>query len=144
MQTSIGYDNANRRTTLTLPNGVTVSYAYDNASRVNQLSYGVGGAGSTDVGTLTYSYDADGRVINKAGTLAAGTLPAAVSGNTFNADNGMTAFNGQTLSYDANGNLISDGANTYTWDERNHLSTISGGVSANFVYDALGRRSPSP
>jgi RHS repeat-associated protein len=137
---SLGYDTANRRMTLTLPNGVTVSYAYDSASRVNQLSYGTGGAGSTDVGTLTYSYDADGHVINKAGTLAARTLPAAVSGNTFYADNSMTAFNGNAISYDANGNMINDGTNIYTRDARNHLSTVSGGVSASFVYDPFGRR----
>jgi hypothetical protein len=137
---SLGYDTANCRTTLTLPNGVTVSYSYESASNVNQLSYGTGGTGSTDVGTLTYSYDADGHVINKAGTLAAGTLPAAVSGNTFNADNSMTAFNGQTMNYDANRNLIGDGTNTYTWDARNHLASISGGVSAAFLYDAFGRR----
>ena len=115
-------------------------YPYDSASRVNQLSYGTGGAGSTDVGTLTCSYDADGHVINKSGTLAAGTLPAAVSGNTFNADNGMTAFNGQTLNYDANGNLLSDGTNTYTWDARKHLTAISGVANASFIYDAFGRR----
>ncbi|HUN57169.1 MAG TPA: hypothetical protein VMU41_03585 [Candidatus Binataceae bacterium] len=55
---------------MTLPDGVTVSYAYDSASHLTQLSYGTGGAGSIDLGTLTYSYDAAGRVINKAGTLA--------------------------------------------------------------------------
>jgi len=137
---SLGYDGANRRTTLTLPNGVTVSYAYDNASHLTQLSYGTGGAGSTDVGTLTYSYDTAGHVINKAGTLAATTVPSAVSGNSFNADNAMTGFNGQSLSYDANGNLTYDGTNTYSWDARNHLTGISGGVSASFVYDPFGRR----
>ena len=42
---------------------------------------------------------------SKGGTLAAVNLPNPVSGNTFNADNGMTAFGGATLSYDANGNL---------------------------------------
>jgi RHS repeat-associated protein len=63
-----------------------------------------------------------------------------VSGKTFNAGNAMTAFNGQALSYDANGNLTNDGTNTYTWDARNHLSAISGGVSASFVYDPSGRR----
>ncbi|MGH9207134.1 MAG: RHS repeat-associated core domain-containing protein, partial [Acidimicrobiales bacterium] len=143
-----GYDNASRRITLALPNGVTVSYAYDNASRITQLSYGTGGAGSTDVGTLTYSgacpecrrRDADGRVISKAGTLAAMTLPANVSGNSFNAANALTGFNGQTLSYDANGNLTNDGTNNYSWDARNHLSGISGGVSASFIYDPFGRR----
>jgi uncharacterized protein RhaS with RHS repeats len=52
----------------------------------------------------------------------------------------MTAFNGQSLSYEANGNLTSDGTNTYSWDARNHLTGIGGGVSASFVYDPFGRR----
>ena len=73
-----------------------MSYAYDSASHLTQLSYGTGGAGSVDVGTLTYSYDAAGHFINKAGTLAATTLPSALSGNSFNADNAMTGFNGQS------------------------------------------------
>ena len=123
--------------TSTLPNGVTVGYSVDNDSRITGLTYS---AGSTQLGNLTYGYDADGRVTSKNGTLAAIGLPTTVSGNTFNADNGMTAFGGATLSYDANGNLISDGTNTYTWDARNHLTAISGAVAASFTYDAFGRR----
>jgi RHS repeat-associated protein len=61
-------------------------------------------------------------------------------GNTFNADNEMTAFNGTPLAYDANGNLTSDGANSYAWDARDHLSAISGANTASFVYDPFGRR----
>ncbi len=38
----LAYDNANRRTTLTLPNGVKVSYTYDLASRVTGLTYAMG------------------------------------------------------------------------------------------------------
>ncbi len=133
----INYDNANRRTSLTLPNGVTVGYSVDNDSRITGLTYS---AGSTQLGTLTYGYDADGRVTSKNGTLAAIGLPTAVSGNAFNADNGMSAFNGTTLSYDANGNLTNDGTNTYTWDARNHLTAISGAMAASFIYDAFGRR----
>lgn len=71
---------------------------------------------------------------------AATGLPDSVTGNTFNADNGMTGFGGATLSYDANGNLTSDGTNTYTWDARNHLTAISGAATASFTYDAFGRR----
>jgi len=133
----INYDNANRRTSLTLPNGVTVGYSVDNDSRITGLTYS---AGSTQLGNLTYGYDADGRVTSKNGTLAAISLPNAVSGNTFNADNGMTAFNGITQIYDANGSLTNDGTNTYTWDARNHLTGISGAVAASFTYDAFGRR----
>jgi RHS repeat-associated protein len=133
----INYDNANRRTSLTLPNGVAVGYSVDNNSRITGLTYSVG---STSLGNLTYGYDAAGRTVSKAGSLAATGRPEAVSGNTFNADNGMTGFGGVTLSYDANGNLTSDGTNTYTWDARNHLTAISGAVTASFTYDAFGRR----
>jgi hypothetical protein len=74
---------------------------------------------------------------------AAVTLPANVAGGTktaYNADNAQSKFNGTRLSYDANGNLIGDGTNTYTWDGRNHLAAISGGTNASFVYDGFGRR----
>ncbi len=92
------------------------------------------------IGDLEYSYDADGRVIEKTGSMAETNLPQAVTGNTFNADNEMTSFNGTVMTYDANGNLTNDGSNTYSWDARNHLVGISGAVTASFGYDALGRR----
>ena len=133
----IGYDNANRRTSLTLPNGVTVGYTPDQGSRVTAITFSAGGS---QLGNLSYGYDADGRVTSKGGTLAATGLPASVSGNIFNADNEMTGFGAAMLSYDANGNLITDGTNIYTWDARNHLTAITGENTASFVYDALGRR----
>jgi YD repeat-containing protein len=133
----LSYDAANRRTCLTLPNGVAVAYSYDQASRMTGLTYSANGS---QLGGLTYAYDADGRRTSVSGSLAAVSLPAAASGNTFNADNEMTGFNGQKLTYDANGGLLSDGANTYTWDARGHLSAIGGGGTASFVYDAFGRR----
>jgi hypothetical protein len=60
------------------------------------------------VGDLEYSYAADGRVIQKTGSFAQTSLPQAVTGNTFNAANEMTAFNGTPMTYDANGNLTND------------------------------------
>jgi RHS repeat-associated protein len=131
------YDNANRRTQLTLPNGVVVAYTYDADGHVTGISYSSGGS---QLGNLTYTYDADGRVTSKGGTMASTGMPAPVSGNTFNAANEMTSFNGTALSYDANGNLTSDGTNAYTWDARNLLIGVSGPVPAGFVYDPFGRR----
>jgi RHS repeat-associated protein len=92
--------------------------------------------------------NADGRVIQKTGSLASSQLPSPVSGNTFNADNEMTAFNGTTLTgacpersrRNADGNLTSDGTNSYLWDARGHLSTLAGTNVAAYQYDAFGRR----
>lgn len=58
----------------------------------------------------------------------------------YDAANEQTAFAGAALSYDNNGNLTNDGTNTYVWDARNRLVGISGGATASFVYDPLGRR----
>jgi len=41
---------------------------------------------------------------------------------------------------DLNGNLASDGLTSYTWNARNQLVGLSGGTTATFAYDALGRR----
>jgi YD repeat-containing protein len=142
----IDYDNANRRSCLTLPNGVNVTYGYDSDSHVTAINYGTGGtctSPTNNLGTLSYFYDADGRRTGVGGTLAAVNLPAAVSQSStgYNADNEQTSFgSASSLTYDSNGNLKNDGTNVYTWDARNHLTAISGGATASFVYDAFGRR----
>jgi RHS repeat-associated protein len=135
---AFAYDGANRRTSLTLPNGIVVAYSYDSDSRVSGLTWTQ--SGGTEIGDLEYTYDADGRVTKKTGTMAATNLPNPVTGNSFNVDNEMTAFGGQAMTYDANGNLTNDGTNSYSWDARNHLTGISGGSSATFAYDPFGRR----
>ncbi len=134
---SFSYDAADRRTKLTLPNGMVLAYSYDSDSHVTGMTWSLG---TTQLGNLSYAYDADGRVTVKGGSFAQVNLPAAATGNTFNADNAMTAFNGAALTYDANGNLTSDGTNGYIWDARGHLSTLAGTNLAAYQYDAFGRR----
>jgi YD repeat-containing protein len=63
-----------------------------------------------------------------------------MSRNSFDANRTMQSFDGQALTYELHGNLTGDGTNTYTFDARNHLSAISGGATASFVYIAFGRR----
>jgi RHS repeat-associated protein len=63
-----------------------------------------------------------------------------VASATYDAANEQTTFAGATLQYDANGNLTNDGTNTYVWDARNRLVSMSGGATANFQYDVFGRR----
>ncbi|MEA3035644.1 MAG: hypothetical protein QOH04_1409 [Sphingomonadales bacterium] len=58
---------------------------------------------------------------------------------TSNGLNQYTASGSATLSYDANGNLTSDGTTSYVYDDENHLVSASGGHSATLAYDPLGR-----
>lgn len=131
------YDAANRRTSLTLPNGLVTEYGYDNASNLTSITYK---QGATTLGDLSYEYDANRHRTRIGGTYARTSLPAALNSATFDAANQMTQRASTTLSYDSNGNLTNDGTNTYTWNARNQLSSIGGGVSGSFGYDAFGRR----
>lgn len=135
----LGYDNANRRTSLTYPNGTSTSYTYDVASKLTNINH-IGPSGIIE--TLTYAYDPAGNktsLTRNNGT--ASLLPTAVASATYDAANEQTAFAGATLQYDDNGNLTNDGINTYVWDARNRLVAMSGGATAAFSYDPLGRRS---
>jgi hypothetical protein len=75
---------------------VTVGYSFDNDSRIIRMRYSVGGS---QLGNLTYGYDADGRLTGIGGTLAATGLPTSVSGDTFSADKRMTGFGDASASY---------------------------------------------
>lgn len=131
------YDNAGRRSTLTLPNGITVTYGYDDANQLTGLTYQLG---ATTLGDLTYTYDAAGRRISVGGSYARTALPTAETAPTYNAANRLTSWGGATVTYDDNGNMLSDGSRTFTWNARNQLAAISGATGASFQYDGLGRR----
>jgi RHS repeat-associated protein len=135
---SLSYDAASRRSVVTLPNGITQTYAYDNASGLTGITYALG---QTTLGTLTYTLDSAGRRVQTGGTYARTLLPAAVASASHNAGNQVTSWAGTTLTYDNNGNLTSDGSNSYSWNARNQMASVSGGVTASFQYDSVGRRS---
>jgi RHS repeat-associated protein len=128
------YDDASRRSSLVLPNGVTVSYNYDQSSRVTGINYQLG---TINLGGLAYTYDQLGRRTQVSGSFARTALPATVVSATYDSANELTNWNGTPVSSDANGNMLSDGANTFTWDARNQLSSVNG---INLSYDAFGRR----
>jgi len=137
---SFAYDNADRLITQTLPNAVQTIYNYNTAGQVTGIAWGK--AGQTALGSLGYGYDGLGRLVAQTGTHAPQMLPASSVNNAFDDNNRQTKANNVALSYDANGNLISDGVRSYVWNDRNQLGQIRQGASviANFSYDALGRR----
>jgi RHS repeat-associated protein len=140
---SFGYDNANRRTSLTLPNGILVEYSYDAASRVMEITYKQNG--TTLLGNLTYEYDKGGKRTKIGGSWARTAIPQNVASTNYDANNRQLTFGDKTLTYDNNGNLTSiadaNGTTLYSWNARNQLAAISGpNVNVSFVYDGLGRR----
>jgi RHS repeat-associated protein len=135
---TLAYDLASRLSSQTLPNGVITEYVYDDASRLTGLTYK---KAANILGNLAYQYDGAGRRTLVGGSLSTTGLPQALTSATYNSGNHQTGFGGHTLTYDNNGNLTSDGIDTYTWNARDQLVSISGsGLAASFQYDGLGRR----
>lgn len=76
---------------------------------------------------------------------SASVYPAtATQAATYNNLNELTNLSGQALTYDANGNLLSDGQRSYGWDAENRLVTITypgqPGKQTAFAYDGFDRR----
>lgn len=85
-------------------------------------------------GNLTYAYDADGRLTDKGGSFATTSTPAQIAASYGLTDQISTWKIGNGTNYSANidaaSNITTDPANllTYTWDARNQLSAVSGGI----------------
>jgi YD repeat-containing protein len=134
---AFSYDNANRRVSLTLPNSIVTSYSYDAHSNLTGISYSLG---TNPIGNLSYTYDSLRRRTGMGGSLATTNLPQPVPTATYDAANELTNWDGIPVSYDANGNVVSDTLHTYAWDTRNQLASIDSGGAATYTYDAFGRR----
>jgi RHS repeat-associated protein len=135
--TTIAYDANDRRTSVSLPNGLRASYGYDTSSRLTGISYQMG---STSLGNLSYTYDAANHRLQASGTLAQTGMPQPIASASYDDANELTMWNGAALTYDGTGNLITDGANSYSWNARNQLVSISGSNNSSFLYGADGQR----
>ena len=122
---------------MTYPNGIVATYGYDNANQLTSLTYALG---TTTLGTLTYTYDLAGNRATVGGSWARTGLPQAVPSATYDAGNRLVTWGTERFSYDPNGNLASDGPTSYSWNARDQLTGLSGGVSATFAYDGMARR----
>ena len=108
------------------------TYAYDNDNRLTSASESAG---------LQYgvTLDADGNV----SALKEGTTTTSFTYNKVNELTASKAVSAVVYRYDANGNLLSDGQRSYTYDAENRLASIvyaSTHATTKFVYDGLGRR----
>lgn len=147
------YDGLDRLTRLTHAKAGTpiadFLYQFSNVDNITQITDGAG--------AHSYTYDSRDRLVaathpsqpnESYGYDDAGNLTTSPQGSsyTYAAFNRLLAANGAIYSYDGNGNLISktdgSGSWTYSWDPDNRLlqSSLLGGITVNYSYDALGRR----
>ena len=121
------YDSLGNIATYTAPDGQVITYSYDNQG---QLLKAEGDA------TYTYAYDSVGNILTANGhTYSYGDV---------NWKDLLTAFDGNSITYDASGNPTSyyNGTRwTMTWENGRSLATATDGTNnLSFTYDTNGLR----
>jgi RHS repeat-associated protein len=116
------------RTSVTESSGRTVNYSYDDLYRLSGETITNDPHGIN--GSANYSYDPVGNRLNRSSSIA----PVPSQSSTYDANDRLTGD-----SYDNNGNTISAGGNSYTYDFENHLTTLNSG-SVTYAYDGDGKR----
>jgi YD repeat-containing protein len=130
--TRYSYDLRDRLTQVTDAKGNLTTIGYDTLGRKTSMS-------DPDMGAWSYAYDPNGNLTSKTG-VGAYQYGANLNGAGAGPHQARTV-NGQAYTYDANGNLLTGGGRTYTWnDERLPASVASGGVTESYTYDADGER----
>jgi RHS repeat-associated protein len=121
--------------------GKTESYSYDAADRLITGSV----TAPSPAYSETYGYNNADFIASKSGETATANNWTASNPGAVNHVGTVTpgSGTGRTYTYDADGNVLSDGVRSYTWDAENRLlsiTEISTGHVSTFTYDGLGRR----
>ena len=94
----------------------------------------------------TYSYDDGGNILSKQEYVTSGQTTKLLKTTTYTYGDEdwpdlLTAYNGESITYDGIGNPLSDGTWTYTWQHGRQLSGMSrSGTGVTYGYDADGLR----
>src|ERR1700676_646624 len=72
-------------------------------------------------------------------TIRQAQLPNAISTTSYSAANELTTWGTATPTSDPNGNVSSDGTNSYLWNPRNQFASMNSSADS-FSYDPFGRR----
>jgi RHS repeat-associated protein len=149
---TFGYDTLGNRISLTRGNGTVTTYAYDSLYRLATLTHDLDGTGTSNdltIGgsTTPIAYSPAGQMLSARRSNNAYTWTGATTVSTNYTPNVLNQYSSATAAgvttnytYDANGNLKTDGTSTFTYDIENKLtSVLSGGTTKNLYYDPLNR-----
>ncbi|WP_022694725.1 RHS repeat domain-containing protein [Ponticaulis koreensis] len=135
---TIAYDQYGRRSSLTLGNGVTTNYGFDEASMLSDLDFSLPSASGYNQ-QVDFDYTSVGQIASRTTNNTDYLISAQPLGPTdysLNNLNQITLIDATSTSYDARGNMTSDGATSYTYDVFNRMTDAG---SVDLAYDPIGR-----
>ena len=136
------YDDAGNITSVS-DGSKTISYEYDLLGQLTRVNDPYDTTASTSGTTWKYVYDQGGNIQSKtAYAFTTGTVGSAVKTDSFtygdaNWKDKLTAFNGQTFTYDAIGNPTNDGTWNYTWIGGRQMRAMYKGEFGEQGYDEI-------
>jgi RHS repeat-associated protein len=135
-ETAYEWDDNGRLIKETRPNGTVMTRHYDKAGQLLQQQ-DVSASGEV-IAQFEFSYNPVGNITNETPALKPPILDATL---TYTAANQLETYNGKTVKFDADGNMIKGPLNgamqPFQYDSRNRLSQIADTV---YVYDAENQR----
>lgn len=112
------------------------TYTYDALHRLTEFRCGVvnnSGVIPNPLKQVQYTLD----VLGNRTSVTANRITTTYAHNNTNA---YTNVGIETMQYDGNGNMLSDGNHTYQFNYRNRMIGVDNGTTATYQYDALDRR----
>ncbi len=123
--------------------GTTWKYAYDQGGQLTRVNDPYDTTAGTSGTTWKYAYDQGGSIQSKtAYAFTTGTIGSAVKTDSFTYGDTtwkdkLTAFNGQTITYDEIGNPTNDGTWNYTWIGGRQMRAMYKGEFGEQGYDEI-------
>jgi RHS repeat-associated protein len=137
--TSFAYDTNGLLAQIARPNGTLEVCSYDSSQRLNMLAELNASGSATSQTVLTW--DAAGQLVGEAVTPNPVFVMPAQANMTYDLDDRLTSWNGQTVASDADGNSITaplaQGIQPLSFDARNRLTSTP---TQSFEYDPEGLR----
>jgi len=138
--TSYTYDAAGNLLSTVNPNNTSAAYTYDAAGRLTALSNLKSDA--SVISNYSYTLDAIGNHMNV--TQNEPLAPVLSNKNiaySYDAENRLTSAGGIRITFDNNGNMITRGTDSFSYDFNNRLIQSSiGGLLEQYSYDGIGNR----
>ncbi|WP_275041015.1 DNRLRE domain-containing protein [Nocardiopsis valliformis] len=132
---SVDYDQTGQVASVTTDDGAVRSFSYDPLSQLTEDTL-VSATGDTTVST-TYEYDAAGNITERS---TQGTMPSGRHQYAYDQASRLISWTSPDeqeteYSWDASGNRVQAGAQTFEFDERNQLLSSSGGDTWSYNPD---------